>query len=139
MADDLGLDLRADPPKPPRWSRADIGCAGVLALFFGFCVTCILAPTHNGFLDEANVEATHIALRKLAGRIDATGAPPTPEGFEALAGDVRDAWGNRIQYTGTCDDGRGTYVLRSVGRNGRDDGDDVVIPGPITRDISCRR
>lgn len=127
MDDELGLDLRGEPPRP-RWTRNDIAWAVVLAVGLALMVLCALTPVGDpGGLDDANVDYTRIVLAKLAERLDALPEPPADtEAFVALAVPAElnvDAWGEPIRYARACVGGNWRYTLVSFGKDGKPGGE----------------
>lgn len=109
----------------------------VLTIIAGIMVTVGVVAFNQ--LDKANIQTTRVALRKISGQIQQYYSfqsppalpdsltelinPPGGESAYAKDTDVKDAWGQEIQYEKT---GNKDYKLRSIGPDGQDGTEDDI-------------
>ena len=108
----------------------------VVIAIIGILMT-VVAVNVLGFLDDANVDATKIQMKKLEEGLVVYASkhkgrfPSTSEGLDVAKkyfpnNEVpTDAWGNAFQYFSPGSDGNAPYEIKSLGKDGKEGGEEA--------------
>ncbi len=108
----------------------------VVIAIIGILMT-VIAVNVLGFLDDANVSATQIQMKKMEEALTVFAAkhkgkfPSTSEGLDAAKKYFpdnkvpTDSWGNGFQYFSPGTHGDHPYEILSLGKDGREGGEDA--------------